>query len=215
MDRWDSAGLPELAWTMFGGSPKRADDCGRLRHGHMIASRTHGSHGPCVQFDSSLAIFNHNDHLPALSTAAITTRSSRTSTSARTKTMAKHSLAYPAVPASAPTSPAVTRKDRNAPATPQRSLQRASLRQLHSPYTPLTSYSTPYTPMSLRSLSSSNASSLATPASLTSNRRLSLSLSPEVSFQGKNNKKSLADIADNWRTRANENGIKVTSSEES
>lgn len=127
--------------------------------------------------------------------------------------MAKHSLAYPAVPASAPTSPAVTRKDRNAPATPQRSLQRASLRQLHSPYTPLTSYSTPYTPMSLRSISSSNASSLATPASVTSNRRLSLSLSPEVSFQGKNNKKSLADIADNWRTRANENGIKVSSEE--
>lgn len=52
-----------------------------------------------------------------------------------------------------------------------------------------------------------------TPASAHA-RRLSLSsLSPEVSFQGKNSKRSLADIAENWRTRANENGIRVASGE--
>ncbi|KAI0795443.1 hypothetical protein C8Q75DRAFT_803329 [Abortiporus biennis] len=132
--------------------------------------------------------------------------------------MAKHSLAHPAIPASAPTSPAVARKSERTgpPATPQRSFHRTTARQIHSPYTPVTASSTPYTPLSLRSFSSSNASSLATPASaVASNRRLSLSLSPEVSFQMKNNKKSLADIADNWRTRATENGIKVTSSEDS
>lgn len=128
-------------------------------------------------------------------------------------TMAKHSFSYPAIPASAPTSPAVIRKsDRNPPATPQRTNHRASLRHAQSPYTPITSLSTPYTPLSLRSAPSSDGSTLVTPASANA-RRLSLSLSPEVSFQGKNSKKSLADIAQNWRTRANENGIRVASGE--
>lgn len=133
-------------------------------------------------------------------------------------TMPKHSLTHPSVPASAPSSPVVTRKsERNPPATPQRSLPRPSVRHFQSPYTPATTLSTPYTPVSLRSAPSSNGSSLATPASIAgNNRRLSLNLSPEVSFQGKpSSKKSLADIADNWRTRANENGIKVAPSEES
>ncbi|THH32550.1 hypothetical protein EUX98_g1634 [Antrodiella citrinella] len=126
--------------------------------------------------------------------------------------MAKHSFSYPAIPASAPTSPAVIRKsERNPPATPQRTNQRASVRHAQSPYTPITSLSTPYTPLSLRSVSSSNGSTLVTPASAA--RRLSLSLTPDVSFQGKSSKKSLADIAENWRTRANENGIRVTSGE--
>ncbi|CAL1709165.1 unnamed protein product [Somion occarium] len=132
--------------------------------------------------------------------------------------MPKHSLTHPSVPASAPSSPVVTRKsERNPPATPQRSLPRPSVRHFQSPYTPATTLSTPYTPVSLRSAPSSNGSSLATPASIAgNNRRLSLNLSPEVSFQGKpSSKKSLADIADNWRTRANENGIKVAPSEES
>ena len=104
----------------------------------------------------------------------------------------------------------------NPPATPQRSLPRPSVRHFQSPYTPITTISTPYTPISLRSAPSSNGSSLATPASVSGNsRRLSLNLSPEVSFQAKTtSKKSLADIADNWRTRANENGIKVESSED-
>lgn len=132
--------------------------------------------------------------------------------------MPKHASSFPYIPASAPTSPAVTRKsERNLPATPQRSLPRPSVRHFQSPYTPITTLSTPYTPISLRSAPSSNGSSLATPASATgNNRRLSLNLSPEVSFQAKTaSKKSLADIADNWRNRANENGIKVESSEDS
>ena len=138
-------------------------------------------------------------------------------TTLKITTMPKHS-SFPMIPASAPTSPAVTRKsDRNPPATPQRSLPRPSVRHFQSPYTPITTISTPYTPISLRSAPSSNGSSLATPASASGNsRRLSLNLSPEVSFQAKTtSKKSLADIADNWRTRANENGIKVESSEDS
>ncbi|KAH9922550.1 hypothetical protein B0H21DRAFT_766100 [Amylocystis lapponica] len=115
------------------------------------------------------------------------------------------------IPASAPTSPAVTRSkhDRLVPSTPQRAVQ-PHPRQVSSPYTPATNFSTPYTPLSLRSFSSGNSSNLATPMSETSRRRLSLSLSPEVEF----NSKSLADIAENWRSRANENGIKVTSSNE-
>ncbi|KAI0076516.1 hypothetical protein K474DRAFT_1708111 [Panus rudis PR-1116 ss-1] len=127
--------------------------------------------------------------------------------------MPKHSSAYPSVPASAPTSPAVTRK---APATPQRSLPRPTVRHFQSPLTPGTGLSTPFTPISMRSVSSSNGSSLATPASAAGhNRRLSLTLSPEASFQAaKSSKRSLADIADNWRTRASENGIKVTTSSE-
>ncbi|KAI0938770.1 hypothetical protein AcV5_000379 [Taiwanofungus camphoratus] len=118
--------------------------------------------------------------------------------------MSKHSL----TPASAPTSPAVTRSkaDRH-PVTPQRVARSAQLRHV-SPYTPATTLSTPYTPYSLRSLSSSNDSSIATPASATNRRRLSLSLSPDDGIDTK----SLADIAENWRTRANENGIKVASS---
>ncbi|GBE87667.1 hypothetical protein SCP_1103440 [Sparassis crispa] len=124
--------------------------------------------------------------------------------------MTRHSL----IPASAPTSPAVTRsKSDRHPVTPQRVVH-PQLRQFNSPYTPapsLSTVSTPYTPLSLRSFSSSNASSLATPASAISRRRMSLSLSPEINL----NHKSLADIAENWRTRANENGIKVTSSDDS
>lgn len=45
---------------------------------------------------------------------------------------------------------------------------------------------------------------------------MSLSTSPEVGLYEKNqNEKSLADIAHNWRNRANENGIKVASSQDS
>jgi hypothetical protein len=128
--------------------------------------------------------------------------------------MPKHSLPPPT--ASAPTSPAVTRgKTGNPPATPQRTLQRAHHRQVScSPYTPVNSLSTPYTPYSLRSFSSSNVSSLATPASIAGQRRQNIPVSPEDSFRGRD-QKSFADIADNWRTRANENGIKVRPSEES
>ncbi|OSX63296.1 hypothetical protein POSPLADRAFT_1073992 [Postia placenta MAD-698-R-SB12] len=118
------------------------------------------------------------------------------------------------IPASAPTSPAATRSktDRHPPVTPQRVSQSVRAVSSSSPYTPATTLSTPYTPFSLRSLSSSsNGSNLATPASAICRRRLSLSLSPEVNT----NSKSLADIAENWRTRANENGIKVASGDDS
>ncbi|CCM05864.1 uncharacterized protein FIBRA_08100 [Fibroporia radiculosa] len=118
------------------------------------------------------------------------------------------------IPVSAPTSPAVTRSktDRHPPVTPQRATQSVQYRHVSSPYTPATTLSTPYTPFSLRSLSSSsNGSNLATPASVAGRRRLSLSLSPEVNMDST----SFADIAENWRMRANENGIKVTSGDDS
>jgi len=120
-------------------------------------------------------------------------------------------------PASAPTSPATTRRGHhNPPVTPQRITRSAPRQQPYhfSPLTPATNTSTPYTPLSLRSLSS-NGSTLTTPISAAS-RRLSLTQSPEVEIQAKNQRqKSFADIAHNWRNRANENGIKVTSSMES
>src|ERR1700743_2564008 len=84
-------------------------------------------------------------------------------------------------PASAPTSPATTRRGHhNPPVTPQRITRSAPRQQQHlfSPLTPATNTSTPYTPLSLRSLSS-NGSTLTTPISAAS-RRLSLSHSPEV-----------------------------------
>ena len=131
-------------------------------------------------------------------------------------TMPKASL----IPASAPSSPLVHRNKQNLqPTTPQRPLHQSAsaVRHYASPFTPATSISTPYTPLSLRSFSS-NGSSLATPASaaITRRRNLSLSLtSPEVHTHGHGPNRSLADIAQNWRTRANENGIKVSPGDES
>jgi hypothetical protein len=120
-------------------------------------------------------------------------------------------------PASAPTSPATTRRGHhNPPVTPQRITRSAPRQQqyLFSPLTPATNTSTPYTPLSLRSLSS-NGSTLTTPISAAS-RRLNLTHSPEVGVRARDQRqKSLADIAHNWRNRANENGIKVASSRES
>lgn len=141
--------------------------------------------------------------------------SSATTTTTTSSTMTKASL----IPASAPTSPLVHRNKQNhQPTTPQRPLHHsASARHYASPFTPATSISTPYTPLSLRSFSS-NGSSLATPASAVVNRRRNLSLSltsPEVHGHGHAQNRSLADIAQNWRTRANENGIKVSPGDES
>ncbi|KAJ3558259.1 hypothetical protein NM688_g1028 [Phlebia brevispora] len=129
--------------------------------------------------------------------------------------MAKHSLSYTSVPASAPTSPLLMRGKSNSPVTPQRVAHRSQHRQLSSsPYTPVTT-STPYTPLSLRSFSTSTGSSLATPNSTASGyRRLSISASPENSFRIKG-KKGVADANTNWRTRANENGIRVSTGEDS
>ncbi|RDX54593.1 hypothetical protein OH76DRAFT_1397941 [Lentinus brumalis] len=122
------------------------------------------------------------------------------------------------IPASAPTSPIVHRNKQNHnPMTPQRPLHHSATAQRYaSPLTPATTFSTPYTPLSLRSFSS-NGSSIATPASAAMARRrnLSLSLSPEVPTHTHAHNRSLADIAQNWRTRANENGIKVAPGDES
>jgi hypothetical protein len=129
-------------------------------------------------------------------------------------TVSKQNISF----ASAPTSPATTRRHSyNAgplPVTPQRITRSAPRAQYRSPLTPATNASTPYTPLSLRSLSS-NESTLTTPVSATS-RHLSLCLSPEVGLDDKTeNQKHFASIARNWRNRANENGIKVSSKGES
>ncbi|KAI0674379.1 hypothetical protein C8Q78DRAFT_1014437 [Trametes maxima] len=123
----------------------------------------------------------------------------------------------PLIPASAPTSPAILRNKQNQyPSTPQRPLHHsASARHYISPYTPATTDSTPFTPLSFRSFSSSAASSLATPGSAAPVRRrgASLSLFSPIVPTLNNPNRSLADIAPNWRTRANENGIKVSPSD--
>lgn len=125
-------------------------------------------------------------------------------------------MSLPSTPAShLPSSPTVSRSvksDRLQPVTPQR-LSRSNHSLYRSPVTPSTG--TPYTPLSFRSSFSSNSSTLNTPASANGtrnvNKKLTFSASPaETSGHHKN--KSLADIADNWRFRANENGIKVSSS---
>lgn len=92
-----------------------------------------------------------------------------------------------------------------------------------SPSTPLSN--SPYTPLSLRSANSSysystpysySSSNVTTPGSAHSNvvaKRLVLAgMSPEVRKDDENCLKSqnLADIAENWRSRANENGIRVS-----
>ncbi|KAG6899617.1 hypothetical protein C0993_008697 [Termitomyces sp. T159_Od127] len=80
-----------------------------------------------------------------------------------------------------------------------------------SPLTP----ASPYTPLSLRSFTSSasgGSSTLNTPDSDPNSRHLSFSpnvASPSVRADNKDH--SLADIAENWRSRANDNGIKVSS----
>nr|ATV82108.1 putative zinc finger protein [Strobilurus tenacellus] len=103
------------------------------------------------------------------------------------------------------------------PVTPQRAHRSAhahsqSLSYAHarSPVSP----ATPYTPISLRSFTSSNPpSTLATPASAKSHpdilRHMSFT-SPALvkSYTASDN--SLADLAQNWRSRANEHGIKVS-----
>ncbi|KZT28124.1 hypothetical protein NEOLEDRAFT_1161300 [Neolentinus lepideus HHB14362 ss-1] len=115
------------------------------------------------------------------------------------------------VPASAPTTPAPPSRSRKSerqvfsPVTPQR-LNRGHRHQLTSPMTPASTI--------LRSFASSDASMLDTPITVPSGKRLSLSMSPEVHTHHKN-RHSVADVTDNWRSRAKENGIRVTPSQES
>ena len=113
---------------------------------------------------------------------------------------------------SLPTSPAISRSTKAQPVTPQRlpRQQPRSQTLYRSPLTPLTS---PYTPPSLRSIDSTGSSTLTTPDNIGINVKKRLNFS--VSLEGGRNltsakDKSLADIADNWRSRANENGIKVS-----
>ncbi|KIL60917.1 hypothetical protein M378DRAFT_13835 [Amanita muscaria Koide BX008] len=118
---------------------------------------------------------------------------------------------------SVPSSPAMTRSSRASPVTPQR-LPRQHQHQRHSQslYKSPTTPSTVYSPLSLRSATSIGSSTLNTPDTngLVSKRLLLNSCSPLVaktarSVSGRD--RSLADIAENWRSRASENGIKVSS----
>lgn len=111
---------------------------------------------------------------------------------------------------SVPTSPAMSRSHKAQPVTPQRHARQQPRSQsfYRSPLTPSAS---PYTPFSLRSLDSTASSTLTTPDHIGSalKKRLNFS-SPDVQRNVSGSQdKSLADIADNWRSRASENGIKV------
>ncbi|THH13618.1 hypothetical protein EW146_g6620 [Bondarzewia mesenterica] len=140
-------------------------------------------------------------------------------------TTSKHSFYLPTVPASAPTTPAYIRSnkfndDGPPPVTPQR-IPRAHRHQhqlqnyfSHSPSTPASTLSTPYTPLSFRSAwSSDDSSALTTPVSVASAKRMGISLSPNVHITGYRNETGRADSPEDWRSRANENGIRVTSGE--
>ena len=129
-----------------------------------------------------------------------------------TTTTHKHSFSVPSTPASLTrvgTSPSITRSAKierayAAPMTPKRNLGTNG----NLFWSPIATVSAPYTPLSFRS-ASSNGSTLNTPGSALSMKKLSFSMSPEIATKSRD--RSLADIADNWRTRANENGIKVSS----
>ncbi|KAF8804517.1 hypothetical protein BYT27DRAFT_7225225 [Phlegmacium glaucopus] len=114
---------------------------------------------------------------------------------------------------SVPTSPAMSRSTKAQPVTPQRLPRQQPRSQIlyRSPLTPSTS---PYTPLSLRSIDSTGSSTLTTPDNIAINVKKRLNFSSVSPDGGRNltssKDKSLADIADNWRSRANENGIKVS-----
>lgn len=114
---------------------------------------------------------------------------------------------------SVPTSPTMSRSTKAQPVTPQR-LPRQHPRSQTLYRSPLTPSTSPYTPLSLRSIDSIGSSTLTTPDNIAINvkKRLNFSsVSPEGGRNLTSSKdKSLADIADNWRSRANENGIKVS-----
>lgn len=110
-----------------------------------------------------------------------------------------------------------------APSSPVRSRNNRYIVPLTpSPSTPSTS--SPYTPLSFRSFSSSNVTTPASAYSSASIKRLNLravsmespqqlrklNAKADEDIAGKD--KSIADIADNWRSRANDNGIRVSSS---
>ena len=130
-----------------------------------------------------------------------------------TTTNRQHFVVYN-TPASAPASPTTTRNGHHNPSVIPQRITRSAPRQQPYHFSPLIPATNTSTPLSLRSISS-NGSTLTTPISAAS-RRLSFTQSPEVEIQRKNlRQKSLAHIAHNWRNRANERGIRVTSSRES
>lgn len=118
---------------------------------------------------------------------------------------------------SVPTSPAVSRSSKDYPATPQRESRqqyRHSQSFHRSPITP----STPYTPLSLRSTDSNNSSTLTTPDNLSISLRKRIafiSVLPELSRVRDAHGKPATDVTDNWQSRASENGIRVSSSDQS
>lgn len=133
--------------------------------------------------------------------------------------MHKHSVSVPLVPASAPTSPATARFNRmeralGLPVTPQRII-RPQKTLYRSPVTPASTTSTPYTPLSLRSFSTNSGSTLNTPDSAASFKQFPVVHSPENESIIQLADKGLANIAANWRSRANENGIRVATAEDS
>lgn len=133
--------------------------------------------------------------------------------------MHKHSVSFPLVPASAPTSPAAARINRmerplGLPVTPQRII-RSQKTLYRSPVTPASTTSTPYTPLSLRSFSTNSGSTINTPDSALNFKRFPITHSTENETTVQLADKSLADIAANWRSRANQNGIKVATAEDS
>jgi len=110
---------------------------------------------------------------------------------------------------SVPTSPAATRLNKGQPVTPQR-LPRQQGRSQSFYRSPLTPATSPYSPLSLRSADSTDSSILTTPE----NSHLSLRKRPVYSVDhgrsvNASRDKSLADVADNWRSRANENDVKA------
>jgi hypothetical protein len=133
--------------------------------------------------------------------------------------MHKHSVSVPVVPASAPTSPAAARFNRmerafGLPVTPQRII-RPQKTLYRSPVTPASTTSTPYTPLSLRSFSTNSGSTLNTPDSAASFKQFPVFRSPDNETIAQLTDKGLADIAASWRSRANENGIKVAAEDSS
>ncbi|KAI0264752.1 hypothetical protein BC834DRAFT_882434 [Gloeopeniophorella convolvens] len=134
------------------------------------------------------------------------------------------------IPVSAPTTPAYTTRshkpssDGPPPVTPQR-IPRAQRHHhqlqnyFRSPLTPASTLSTPYTPLSLRSSSwfSASQSALTTPASVASLKRYNITSSPKIiSYENSFDEQVMprAGVDDSWRSRANENGIRVGSKED-
>ncbi|EIW77199.1 hypothetical protein CONPUDRAFT_157462 [Coniophora puteana RWD-64-598 SS2] len=125
------------------------------------------------------------------------------------------------MPASAPTTPAVTRPNKidrfsASPVTPQR-ISRAQKLAFHSPATPATNFSSPYTPISLRSFATPTSSTLTTPESTASARYIATLDCPEngLDLRAAFPEQGFTDLAESWRNRATEHGIKVSNADDS